>query len=104
MRFVSFGVVVVVAGSLVVGAAAAREPVFSIPSLPRLVAPKPPLPNNTPWIDDTTSDGDSRAFDLQSSWLFDPGPLMNAVRRPVSNAATVASGARRSSNRTTTEQ
>ena len=81
MRRVSFATVLLTAISVSAGAAASSEPPFAVASLPRLVAPKPPLPKNAAWHDLTTSDGDSRAFDLQSSWLFDPGPLMNAMQR-----------------------
>jgi len=81
MRFVSFSAVALAAASLATGAVASGQPKFSLASLPGLVAPKPPLPKNTPWLDLTTSDGDSRAFNLQSSWIFEPGLLMNAVQR-----------------------
>src|SRR5215467_8100806 len=81
MRFVSFSVVAVALKKKTNGAVASGQPKFSLASLPGLVAPKPPLPKNTPWLDLTTSDDDSRAFNLQSSWIFEPGLLMNAVQR-----------------------
>jgi hypothetical protein len=52
-------------------------PLFSKGDLPRLVAPRPPLPTGTEWLDVTTSDGDSRNFGL--AW-FEQEPLISEMR------------------------